>query len=155
MQAHTWVLFMGRVEAHLPEATSAHVALIESQSQCYALAILLTVALKAALESWVGSIWSWFRGERQGPWLHLAQTCVAERQWIGGCEGGRHFFCCQQACSAAAITWKSHIYSILLGCAWSYITLHAEVFSALLFSKFLSQINFWPPRRWPPLRTYG
>lgn len=29
MQAHTWVLFMGPVEAHLPEATSAHVALIE------------------------------------------------------------------------------------------------------------------------------
>lgn len=54
MQAHTWVLFMGRVEAHLPEATSAHVALTESQSLFYALAILLTVALKAILESCSG-----------------------------------------------------------------------------------------------------
>ncbi len=48
--------------------------------------------------------------------------CIDERPWIGGCEGGRHFFCCQQACSAAVITRKSHIYSILLGCVWSCIT---------------------------------
>lgn len=38
MQAHIWASFMAQVKARLPGATSAHVAVIETQSLFYTLA---------------------------------------------------------------------------------------------------------------------
>ncbi len=146
---------MGRIGARLPGAISAHVALIETQSLFYTLARCHFADGHA--ESSAGVLqWhlrSQFIGERQGPWLHLAHcVLMKDREWAAARVAGTSF-------AVSRLVRQQWLHGKVTSTVYCWVVsdhaLHAEVFSTLLFSKFLSQINFWPPRWWPPLRTYG
>lgn len=155
MQAHTWVSFMGRVEVRLPGATSAHVALIETQSLFYTLARCHFAdghaGSRAGVLQW--HLLSRFIGEHQGPWLHLARrVLLKDSEWAAARVAGTSF-------AVSRLVQQRGLHGKVTSTVYYWVvsdhTLHAEVFSTLMFSKFLSQINFWPPRWWPPLRTHG